>query len=310
MPTSTDPRAREWLARLVKLKPASGHGDLRGKAPHKPLLLLCLLDMVENGELPSRVFTRTPGLVLRFRSYGTLVSERWPTRLDIRKPLYHLSTQRLWEPLTVERRRATSADTSATFQLDPDFFDLLSDPDFRLQARMILISKYFEPVERIALFETLGIQSGGAEGPNVTRVVKKAEEAAKRKGRSARFSVLICSQYHYTCALTGYRCVTSDGTAIVDAAHIEAWSSSQNDELGNGLALSKNAHWLFDEGLWAVDDDLRIVIQPQRFVEYGPEAMRLSSFAGCHLQFDPQSTLRPSASLLRAHRMRNGFRGM
>ena len=40
----------------------------RGKAPHKPLLLLCLLDLAEAGELAGRTFTRTAGLVLRFKS--------------------------------------------------------------------------------------------------------------------------------------------------------------------------------------------------------------------------------------------------
>ena len=43
-----------------------------GKAPHKPLLLLCLLDMAEAGEVTGLTFTRTAGLVLRFKSYGPL----------------------------------------------------------------------------------------------------------------------------------------------------------------------------------------------------------------------------------------------
>lgn len=45
----------EWLARLTRLNPATGRGECRDKAPHKPLLLLCLLDMAESGELPARV---------------------------------------------------------------------------------------------------------------------------------------------------------------------------------------------------------------------------------------------------------------
>ena len=64
-----DKRAKHWLGKLTRLNPANGRGDCRGKAPHKPLLLLCLLDMVEAGEFPARAFTRSPGLVLRFRSY-------------------------------------------------------------------------------------------------------------------------------------------------------------------------------------------------------------------------------------------------
>lgn len=80
--------------------------------------------------------------------------------------------------------------------------------------------------------------------------MEESVEAAKRKGRSARFAVRVVSEYRYTCALTGYRCLTSDGATIVDAAHIEQWAKTQNDDPANGLALSKNAHWMLDEGLW------------------------------------------------------------
>jgi hypothetical protein len=47
---------KKWLAKLTRLNPASGRGQCRGKAPHKPLLLLCLLDMAE--AWPVRVFLR------------------------------------------------------------------------------------------------------------------------------------------------------------------------------------------------------------------------------------------------------------
>jgi len=99
-----DELSKQWLAKLVKLNAASGRGECRGKAPHKPLLLLCLLDLADAGDLPSRAFTRSPGLVLRFRSYGSIVTDRWPTRLDIRLPFFHLSSQGFWEPLDSEMR--------------------------------------------------------------------------------------------------------------------------------------------------------------------------------------------------------------
>ena len=243
--------------------------------------------MVEAGEFPARAFTRSPGLVLRFRSYGSLVADRWPTRLDLRLPFFHLSTQGFWEALDPEMRAAGSPDTSAVCEMNPEFFDLLADAGFRLKARVVLITKYFDPAERIALFESLGIQGGNGSPPPTARVMEEAEEAAKRKGRSARFAVRVCSEYRYTCALTGYRCVTGDGATIVDAAHIEGWAATQNDDPTNGLALSKNAHWMFDAGLWSADENLRIVVNNRAFTEHGPEPLRLGSFAGRHLQFDP-----------------------
>jgi putative restriction endonuclease len=223
-------------------------------------------------------------------------------------PFFHLSTQGFWEPLTAEMYRASSPESCAVCEMHPEFFGLLADPTFRLKARMILVSRYFDPEEKIALFETLNLQTGGREESPVLRVLEEAEEAAKRKGRCARFAVRVISEYRFTCALTGYRCLTSDSTTIVEAAHIEPWATTQNDAPENGLALSPNAHWLFDEGLWSVDEDFRIVVASNRFTENGPEALKLVSFAGRHLQFDPGAKLRPAAEFLKRHRHYHGIR--
>ena len=262
----------------------------------------CLLDMAESGEIVSRVLSRSPGLVLRFRSYGALVVDRWPSRLDLRLPFFHLSTQKFWDAFDAEMRPSGSPDTCAVCEMDPEFYDLLADAGFRLKARMVLISNYFEVPERIAFFESLGIQDSGNKSTALSRVMEEAEETAKRKGRSARFAVRVCSDYRYTCALTGYRCLTGDGATIVDAAHIQPWASSQNNDPTNGLALSKNAHRMFDEGLWTTDENLRVIVNTGRFTEHGPETFRLSSFAGRHLQFDPSAKLRPSLESLKQHR--------
>ena len=299
---------RRWLGKRTRLNPATGRGVCQGKAPHKPLLLLALIDLAENGELTTRSFTRSPGLVLRFRSYGSIVADRWPTRLDVKMPFFHLSTQGFWQPLDVEMRPAKSPDSCVVCEMQPELFALMADADFRLKARLVLVTKYFMPTERIALFEGLGLQAGAAREVKADNVVREAVEAAKSKGRNARFAVRVVAEYRYTCALTGYRCVTDDGAAVVDAAHIEQWARTQNDDLTNGLALSKTAHWMFDEGLWSADTDMRVIVNARRFSENGHEPLRLSSFAGRHLQFDPSAKLRPSLECLRNHRAHHGWR--
>jgi len=303
MPTTPSPFDR-WLGKLTDLNPAKGRGLMSGPAPHKPLLLLSLFDLASSGDLPSRSFTRTPGLALRFRSYSTLVADRWPNRLDLRLPFYHLSSQGFWTPLTIDMQRAAGPDTCAVCEMDPEFHALLANPDFRLKARLVLIATYFTPVERIALLDALGIQGRATGTAAADRVVASVSAAARRKGRSARFQVRVVDDYRHTCALTGYRCFTTEGYSIVDAAHIESWADSQNDDLANGLALSKSAHWMFDQGLWTVDDDMRVEVHPDRFKDAGPDAFRLEAIAGRHLQFDPMATLRPSIESLRKHRKR------
>jgi putative restriction endonuclease len=312
--------AKKWLGKLTKLNAATGSGKCRGKAPHKPLLLLCLLDMAEAGELAGHTFTRTAGLVLRFKSYGALVSERWPTRLDMRMPFFYLRTQGFWQAFTMEMATAQSPESCFVCELHEEFFDLLADADFRLKARLLLVSRYFEPRERVALLASFGmIAPHPASGHLLPRAEKgysladaemvgaklnkEAEEAARKKGRSARFAVQVVSRYKFTCALTGLSCLTADGAAIVDAAHIEPFAENQNDDIDNGLALCKNAHWMFDEGLWAVRDDGRVILAPQRFTENGPEGLRLQPYAGRLLQFAASVTLRPNPKYFGQHQM-------
>ena len=294
-----------WLSKLARLRVANAKtaDSASGHAPHKPLLLLSIIDLAESGKLPSWVVTRTPELTLRFREFGTLVADRWPTRLDIRLPFYHLKTQGFWHAYTAEMMPAQSERSCIVIELDEDFFQFLADRDFRMKARLVLISHYFNDVEKAALFELLGLVSTIA-AHNPDKVLAKALADGKRKGRGARFQVRVVDDYFHTCALTGYRCFTTVGTSIVDAAHIESWAETQNDDLTNGLALSKNAHWMFDAGLWAVDDDLRVIVRTHRFSEAGPDAQQLRGYAGRHLQFDPKAKLRPSLESLRKHRNR------
>jgi hypothetical protein len=91
-------------------------------------------------------------------------------------------------------------------------------------------------------------------------IKEEAKEFARGTARDARFRIQVVSAYLFTCALTGYRLTTLSGSSIVDAAHIHERRDCKNDDPRNGLALSKNAHWMFDEGLWTFTDDLKILI--------------------------------------------------
>ena len=299
---------RQWLGRLIRLNPATGRDSCRGKAPHKPLLLLSLLDMVEAGELTQRTFTRSPGLVLRFRTYGALVGDRWPARLDIKMPFYYLKSQRVWSVWSMDMTPALSPESCALCELDEHFFAAMMDADFRLKSRLLLISTYFTQAEQVALLESMGLSQFRHEtNARQAEAVAEAEQAAKKKGRSARFSVQIVSRYKFTCALTGLCCVTTDGTAIVDAAHIDPWAKSRDDQLTNGLALSKNAHWTFDQGLWSVRPDGRVIVARERFTEEGPDLLRLASYSSRLLQFAPGVTLRPDTQYFARHREHHGL---
>src|SRR5262249_40208368 len=62
--TMTPPE--QWLSKLAKLNVYRAKG---GQAPHKPLLLLVLFELAEQGQLPSDVLPLTPELAFKFSSY-------------------------------------------------------------------------------------------------------------------------------------------------------------------------------------------------------------------------------------------------
>src|SRR5262249_39782243 len=136
----------------------------------------------------------------------------------------------------------------------------------------------------------------------------KAPTEAKKQGREVRFRLNVVAAYNYTCALTRYRLTTISSGSIVDAAHIHQFSDSRNNDPQNGLALCKNAHWLFDNGLWTLNEDYTVRVADGRFSEDSPNQMPLSAYnrKPAHLPNDP--ALWPSQIHLNWHR-KHKFQG-
>jgi putative restriction endonuclease len=154
-----------------------------------------------------------------------------------------------------------------------------NDPQWRDKARRLLVAKYFRPNERVALYCLLGLPI--PTGDEVTRDAALGSTTdAKKQGREARFRLNVVAAYDYACALTGYRLTTITAGSIVDAAHVHQFADSRNNDPRNGIALSKNAHWLFDNGLWTLTDDYKVIIAVGRFSEDSPDQKSLLQYHG------------------------------
>ena len=285
-----------WLKVAANLKVDRAHGV----APHKPLLLLAVVDLAEDGKLTQPVLPLTGELTFRFLAYWTTVANRRPQRPDIHLPFFHMHSDGCWTPLddagqpTTERRRATRV------KLDVGFFACLHDPAFRKQLRRVLIARYFtDPDERAALYDLVGLP---VPPDDVVKADAKLYEESRERGREARFRLTVVPAYNYTCALTGYRCVTVNAGSIVDAAHIHQFADSRNNHPQNGLALSKNAHWMFDAGLWSLDDDYRVLVATNRFDEAGDAAFLLKRMEGRQVQLPGKRDYWPDKTHLAWHR--------
>jgi putative restriction endonuclease len=85
----------------------------------------------------------------------------------------------------------------------------------------------------------------------------------------------------------------------VDAAHIHEFRDSRNSDPRNGIALSKNAHWTFEQGLWTIADAYRIIVAVGQFAEAGPnEHNLLASYHGKRPHLPEDRTLWPELPYL------------
>lgn len=273
----------------------------KGVAPHKPLLLLVLLELAKSGSLTEPSLKLTPDLAFRFSVYWSIVAHRRSQPPDVRLPFHHLSGDKLWQTFMSDGSPSKHRDSTASIELNEDLLAAIQSPDFRQQAAYTLITSYFERVEQIALYELAGIESP-EDATALDELAIQADNEARAEGRTARFRVDVVAAYCHTCALTGYRITTITGHSIVDAAHIHQFARSRNDDPQNGIALCKNAHWLFDLGLWSIDDDYRIIVAKDAFDEACPTQESLASMAGKQLTLPRDESLWPIINNLAWHR--------
>jgi putative restriction endonuclease len=290
-----------WLKIAANLRVDRKHNI----APHKPLLLLVVADLAEEGTLTSTELPLTGELVFRFLAFWTVVAERRSQRPDIRLPFYHMHSDGCWVPFDKEGKPAQERRRAVAARLDKSFLACLSDAGFRKQLRRVLIARYFtDPGERAALYSLVRLP---VPPDDIVRADAKLYEADLERGREARFRLTVVPAYNYTCALTGYRCVTVDAGSIVDAAHIHQFANSRNNHPQNGIALCKNAHWLFDQGLWSLTDDYRVIVATDRFHESGDEALLLVGMAGRRILLPSSRDYWPERIHLAWHRKNWGL---
>jgi hypothetical protein len=97
--------------------PHAGHSEISPAIRRSNFLFAWipagLRRIAEAGEPAGLAFTRTAGRMLRFRSFGALVLERWQTRLDLRMPVFHRRTQGSgWSIYSLRNRMKTLTESS------------------------------------------------------------------------------------------------------------------------------------------------------------------------------------------------------
>ncbi|TXT21759.1 MAG: putative restriction endonuclease [Gallionellaceae bacterium] len=301
----------DWLNRLAKLRVDRAS---KNPAPHKPLLLLAILDQIEEGSITSNIVKLTPELAFRFLGYWEVVSSRGRSVGRAELPFFHLQSDGFLKHVAIlgleaalDSIRPTSVEllnkVISHAELPEEFFVLMQNTDHRDAARKILIAgNWFSPEERIKLLAMLGLDSSdfALDGESVP-LAARGEDV--KQGRDIKFRLQIVPLYHYSCALCGIKMLLPSGVALVEAAHIHQFAQSKNDDITNGMALCRNHHWAFDQGLWSIDTSFEIVVACGKFAEQAPNQTGLMSYQSKQLDFSwLQPEHRPSQRNLDWHR--------
>ena len=290
----------------------------RGIAPHKPILLLSVIDLVEQGTLRHNRIFLSPELIATFLKFWSHLGSD-SHRSDIAQPFFYMRSEGFWHLKANLGYEAAIASQQARFKtlkalrdavqyayLDDELFEYLQDPTARLHLVSTLIQTWFSDrdaeVQRLWQvnpfqdFENELLQTGG-------EVYQPAdlEDEAKVVVRDAAFRRVVVSVYEHRCAFCGLQVLNSLGQNIVDGAHIQPFSQFYDDRIDNGLSLCKNHHWAFDRGWFAINDDYTLLVA-EDLREESPHARPMREFDGDRIQLPTQQNYYPRIEALRWHR--------
>jgi putative restriction endonuclease len=236
-----------------------GTDALRHERPHKPLLLLAVLDLLDTGLATPDCIEWNAALRERFSAYFEKVKKA-DDRDTPENPFHYLASEGFWQ---VFRRTPAGPAPQETTPLVRDSGQLFArlvdgmdhvfaDAANRHRLRHALVARYF-PAQASVLFTAPVVRE--------ELLPYDAEAEPEAPGRSAGFRKKVAEVYDHQCAACGLRLrLPGSDIALVDAAHLIPFAVSFNDHPSNGLALCKNHHWAMDRSLIAPHPEGRWVV--------------------------------------------------
>ncbi len=155
---------KAFLELRTDASPSRWSALTRYRAPHKPLLLLSVMDLIAQGTMVSNFVELTPELGELFTLYWARVMPKG-RRGNLAMPFFHLRGEEFWhlvpqpgkEAFLTEVRRIHSIyqlrETILGARLDQELYALLCVQDSRDLLRSVLIETYFASAAQRALVD-------------------------------------------------------------------------------------------------------------------------------------------------------------
>lgn len=305
---------QKYVQKMERLRIDRAHGA----APNKPVLLLAIIELIEQGKILENKISPSPGLFEIFMKYWSIVTDRRP---NLALPFFHLKSDRFWhlhanagyetalrvttQIKTVSRLREIIDHAS----FDDDLFVLLTNASDREAIRATLIDTYFtdfkQEIENLITKEQQINRYSQRLIQQVDYVFTSQHPAVsdetENEVRTEAFRKAIMRIYDYTCVVCQLHILTMDGASATQAAHIIPFNKSHNNDVRNGISLCQLHHWSFDVGLISVDRNYKVIVS-DFMLERGPSEWLLTTLRGRSILLPEHDELYPAQEAFAWHR--------
>ena len=294
-----------------------------GIAPHKPILLLSVLQSIQNKQITINQIKITAELVALFKTnWNALVKTNHDCRISY--PFYYLKSDRFWklipkrgfenlDQLGSIMKSLSSLDATIDYAiLDDDLFLLMKIKESNLLLQQVLLQKYFPENEKNFIYEADGqyqllhdikekiLRENRTEYKKEILNLLEQNDDDEIFIRGSLFKREIPKIYNNTCCISGMRIDSETAVSMIDACHVIPFSKSFDDTISNGIALCPNLHRAYDRGLITIDQDYRVVVS-KKFKEYDT-IYSLKKFEGQKILLPKEEQFFPLQSNIEWHK--------
>jgi putative restriction endonuclease len=308
----------KYLLAFKKLRVDRSHGI----APHKPILLISILQAYQKNQILDKKIYITPELVSMFKTnWNLLVTTNHDCRFSY--PFYYLKSDKFWK-LTAKNefddiekmghimKSFNNLNSAIKYaEIDEELFLLAMDSTNNKILQQFLLDHYFQKTksnyinsdfEQKRLFyniETKILHEDSQDYQVEIMKLKQQDDEEEIFLRGSLFKREVPRIYNNTCCISGMNINSTLNISMIDACHIIPFSHSYDDTIRNGVALCPNLHRAFDRGLIAIDNDYKVVIS--KIFKETESNYSICKFAGEKILLPKDKVFYPSKTNLEWH---------
>lgn len=269
--------------------------NLNVRTKYQPILLLTIIDLISQNIIEENKILISDELLDTFEKYWKILNPQSTKKPGLQYPFIALENQNILhlefkcniarELTTINKSINKLKQAVEYVSLDDELFLLIQDSNTRQQLIDTLIAAWFstskQELEAILTLNDTFEEASNQELEELLDDFQPKKKFYLRKSlvRDSVFRQSVINTYNYRCSLCSLKVTKSFTQNIVDGAHIKPFAKFYDNRINNGLSLCKNHHWAFDQGIFSIDDNYKIIVTND-FSEESPNMKPIRDFQG------------------------------